>query len=566
MREVIREEAEDLCKFCEIDDIERVCAIMEKTVVVNDDQKAPIVYGQEYYPDLSDAIGDSPFPLPTVKLFERSNLKLLGLNVESVIHLSDSETPFLSLEGLTDAFHMFRRHLLSNEENLLQSGMCSGKYKRDLWLKRIYDNLYPIEKLEEQEENIDPWEISNLSDEASTILEPFRERLLRLKVQVLEGLERHVTLNSSAETLRYEIIRTLFGTFSWEEIIQIIAAESTAYEVVKLGGLHSVIKLVGFTEKELAIGTYTKAWTGLDRHYPFPKMIDSYYDATWLLEIDEIDSTLEKFRECCRDERSNFWPTYGSQFMQSLRENKKIRSKVSFTGTQRAKSERQESVGTKVDKAIAGERDANKLAKKIDEKHEYLFTKIGYVWLIRFHGVRTILKNIDGLGYLQILLKNSNQEIFAHDLLRTLKHGGVKSEVIGKDVEDQMKVENQSLDYDGDPKVPIFDDEMIKQIGDRIQYLEAKYKIETDGKKRVAYHDEVRELKEYRKKNVSEKKVSRTIPTEHERARSTITKRITAAITVISREIPDLGVYLRSRIKTGNSLQYKKDSAIDWKF
>jgi len=210
--------------------------------------------------------------------------------------------------------------------------------------------------------------------------------------------------------------------------------------------------------------------------------------------------------------------------------------------------------------------------------HErYIFRRRGDFWEIAFGGEPFHLKDVKGLQYIALLLRNPHSELDVMDMVSAVNkdvsdaHSNIQAEESLDSVSDlgdnQEIVDAQTI---GDCK------SRLTQIKERLAELEAERETATvlDDTNRLSELDEEKEnlgkealeINKYLRDGTGFHGRSRSFPTPRTNARSSVQQAIKAALDNIRQSSPPLSEYLQSTISTGIKCSYSPDPSapISW--
>ncbi|MDA2926319.1 hypothetical protein MYX78_03635 [Acidobacteria bacterium AH-259-G07] len=222
-----------------------------------------------------------------------------------------------------------------------------------------------------------------------------------------------------------------------------------------------------------------------------------------------------------------------------------------------------------------------KIAKPgLEDTNSHVFRKLSDKWFVgREKGTISTIENLDGMHYIARLLKHPGREFLCTDLvheLHELKQVGQSLSTMtkGEQIESGLTVSDLS-EPDEILRPPVIADinkeirrkkSLIEQLEEQLessQFSDPFGSIDVKEKLEAAKKD-IKQLKEYLKKNTRPGGKSRVFQTPLENARTTVQKRIRTALQRIEKQDYALYQHLKNSIKTGKSCSYQPDRPIRW--
>lgn len=205
----------------------------------------------------------------------------------------------------------------------------------------------------------------------------------------------------------------------------------------------------------------------------------------------------------------------------------------------------------------------SQITASLPEKPAYAFECRGDGWEITYETQSCHISDLIGLRYLAYLLSHPHREFLAVDLSAYIHHSNALS--LSSEYRDEEFLEVS----DGTDRYEILDDAARSQYRQRLYELrEERAEADAAGNKDrlQEINKETFFIEQELTKNQSRGKKSRVFADPNEKARSTITKNITKAISKIAEYLPQCANYLKGHIETGNRFCYRPsiDIIIEW--
>jgi len=196
---------------------------------------------------------------------------------------------------------------------------------------------------------------------------------------------------------------------------------------------------------------------------------------------------------------------------------------------------------------VAGIREL--AGEKRETSIPFEFRRRGQVWVVRFEGKDMFLKDGKGPRYIALLLSKPDAPIFAADL---------QAIAAGKDPE-KVHVAGAAG--------TMSDRETLRDVEKEFRSLQAELaRARADGDVLVEQEvlDEMRKLEEYIRKATDGRGKLRKLDDDCDNHRQSVFRAIDRTIDEIATELPNCGVHLRNRIRTGTEVVYESENGVAW--
>jgi hypothetical protein len=199
----------------------------------------------------------------------------------------------------------------------------------------------------------------------------------------------------------------------------------------------------------------------------------------------------------------------------------------------------------------------------VGETHQQMFRKEGDFWTIRYKGQPIHLKDSKGLQYLALLLQHPGREWRAIDILRHFVRPSADpmAQAYSRMPQGQLEEEHLTIADLGDAG-PMMDAQAEHQYKGRLRELKAELAEAercNDIERASQARGEIDFITQHLKAASGLGGRERRMGSAAERARTSVTKAITAALKKISMANPALGHHLAKSISTGLMCSYTPD-------